>query len=443
MANIWATEAWAIVIAACSLILLGELGGNWFFAALITLGSYISWLYYRLLKLETWIRSGTRLSQVYEDNGFVGIIIRQLYEQKKIHNQRKRKTKRVLRRLNRNISALPDATVLLDNEFRIAWCNEPARYLLNLRSPQDLGYKISNLIRDPELLTYLNEPESRDSIEIESQIDENITIQVKLVVFDDNQLLLIARNISDQKQLQQSLKNFVANASHELRSPLTLIVGHLEMLEAEKNLSDAGQSSLQTAQRQAGRMKKLIEELMLLSQVESSSLEPGEGEKISISELMNNVIAALEEYAGRDRVDLDYPEDLSLLGIRVEIEGICINLIENAIKYSTPGTAIRVRWIVNDRGEYLFTVEDQGPGIDPGEIPRVTERYFRGAKSRAETAGSGLGLAIVKHAAKKHGGRFSIESKPGQGSRFSVNFPSYRCIGAPTRVDEAANLTDR
>ena len=442
MANIWSTEAWAIVIAACSLALLGELTGNWFFAALVTLGIYIGWLYYRLIKLEQWIRKGTKISQTYDDNGFVGIIIRQLYEQKKTHNQRKRRTKRILRRLNQNISALPDATVLLNAEFQIEWCNEPARYLLNLRSPQDLGYKINNLIRDPELLAYLNDPDSRDSIEIESPVDPNITIQVKIVSYGGNQMLLIARNVSDQKQLQQSLKNFVANASHELKSPLTVISGHLEMLDGEKKLSDNGRRSLQTAQRQAERMKELIEGLLLLSQVESSRLEPGEGEKISVTELMVNVMAGLEKYADQDRIDLEYPDDLVLLGINVEIEGICINLIENAIKYTTPGTPIRVKWTQNIRDEYVFSVEDRGPGIDAEEIPRITDRYYRGARSRAETAGSGLGLAIIKHAANKHGAILEIESEPGKGSCFSVTFPSYRCQHAQSKAAPVINLAD-
>ncbi len=440
MANIWSTEAWAIVIAACSLMLLGEMSGNWFFAALLTLGFYIAWLYYRLLKLEQWIRKGTKVSQVYDDSGFVGVIIRQLHEQKKTHNQRKRHAKRILRRLNQNISALPDATVLLNSEFQIEWCNEPARYLLNLRSPQDLGYKLNNLIRDPELLAYLNDPESEDAIEIDSPVDPDITIQVKIVSYGGRQILLIARNISDQKQLQQGLKNFVANASHELKSPLTVVLGHLEMLEGEKKLSDNGRRSLQTAQRQAERMKELIEGLLLLSQVESSHLEPGEGDRISVTELMVNVMTALEKYPDRDRVSLEYPDDLFLLGVNVEIEGICINLIENAIKYTTPGSPIRVRWTENFLGEYVFSVEDRGPGIEADEISTITKRYYRGARSRAATAGSGLGLAIVKHATNKHGGKFSIESESGKGSCFNVTFPSYRCIGAPAPV---ARIADR
>ena len=317
MSNIWSTEAWAMAIAACVLLLLGAISGNWTVATLITLGAYIGWLYHRLLKLEQWIRKGTRVSEVYDDPGFLGVIIRQLHEQKKIYNQRKKRTKRILRQMNQNIAALPDATVLLNRDSQIEWCNEPARYLLNLRSPQDLGYKISNLIRDPAFLDYLRNPAKKEYIEIDSPADQGTSIQVKIVSIGGNQALLIARNISDQKLLQESLKNFVANASHELKSPLTVISGHLEMLEAEDELSASGQRSLQTAQRQSERMKDLIQGLLLLSQVESYRLAADEGDRISITELMINVMAALEKYPDKDRISIDYPQDLFLLGVNV------------------------------------------------------------------------------------------------------------------------------
>lgn len=428
MQNIWSTEAWAIVIAACTLALLGTVTGEWFIASLLTLGSYIAWLYRRLLKLEHWIRNGTSVSQVYEDQGFVGIIIRQLYEQKKVNNERKRQIKRIFRRLKQNIAALPDATVLLNHDYQIEWCNEPASFLLNLRSPQDLGYRINNLIRDPALLSYLQDPSARQYIEFDSPVDPGIRIQVKLVSMSGKQFLLIARNVSDQKLLQESLKNFVANASHELKSPLTVISGHLEMLESENKLSDSGKHSLHTSQRQAERMKELIQGLLLLSQVESYSLAPDEGEQISITELMINMMAALDKHADKGRIQLDYPEDLLLLGVNIEIEGICINLAENALKYTTPDTTIQIKWGITNRDEYVFSVEDQGPGIETEDLSKLTRRYYRGAKSRADTSGSGLGLAIVQHAATKHGATFEIDSTPTKGSRFSVTFPSYRCI---------------
>lgn len=442
MYRVLSAESSALITAALALGLLGLLIGNWFIASLITFGAYILWLFRRLDKLEQWVRHGTKASQVYDDGGFVGTIIRHLYQQKKSHNQRKKRTKSILRRLNRNISALPDATVLLNPEHEIEWCNEPAKYLLNIRSPQDLGYRISNLLRDPEFLKYLGKPESREYVEIESPGDLQISAQIKLVEIGNGQLLLIARNVSDQKQLQESLKNFVANASHELKSPLTVISGHLEMLESENRLSEPGQASLETAQRQTARMKELIQSLLLLSQVESYQLRPDEGERIAILEIMTNTIAAMEKYPGRDRIQWDYPSDFFLLAIKAEIEGVCINLVENALKYSKPGTPIKVSWDKNDNGEYVFTVADQGPGIDPQDMPRITERYYRAARTAADISGSGLGLAIVQQAAHKHGATLEIDNKPGISATFRITFPSYRCLGDERKVARVIRLAD-
>jgi two-component system phosphate regulon sensor histidine kinase PhoR len=189
-------------------------------------------------------------------------------------------------------------------------------------------------------------------------------------------------------------------------------------------------------------MKDLIQELLLLSQVESYRLATDEGDRISITELMANVMTALEKYADRERVSLDLPENLFLLGVNIELEGICINLVENALKYSSPGTPIQVKWVESFRGEYVFSVEDQSSGIEVEDIPKLTKRYYRGAMSRADTTGSGLGLAIVQHAATKHGATFQIESEPGKGSCFSVIFPSYRCLREQRQSARVIRLAD-
>ena len=431
-----------MVVATLALFLLGIVLGNWFASSLITLLGYILWLYRRLARLEKWIRRGTKTSQVYDDDGFVGIIIRHLYQQKKTYNQRKKRTKSILGRLNRNISALPDATVLLNSELEIEWCNEPARYLLNIRSPEDLGYRITNLIRMPNFHDYLQNHKKDDFVEIVSPSDQQITVQIKLNSIGDGQKLLIARNVSDQKLLQESLKNFVANASHELKSPLTVISGHLEMLESEDRLSNNGQTSLQTAKRQATRMRDLIQSLLLLSEVESYQLRPGDGERIAVVELMSNVFAAMDKFDDKHRIESEYPDNFFLLGVKPEIEGICINLVENALKYSPPDTPIKVEWIENFLGEYVFVVTDQGSGIDEAEIPRLTERYYRSPRHASDIAGSGLGLAIVNQAATKHGAFLQIESHSGKGTSFSVNFPTYRCLREELATAKVFNLAD-
>ena len=435
MKKIWASESWAITSVIIVTLFLGTLSGFWYASLLLALLGYIGWIYYRLLKLEKWVSRGTKLSKVYDDHGFIGTIIRHLYQQKKTHSQRKKRTKDILGRLNRNISALPDATILLNEYREIEWCNEPAHYLFSIDMRNDIGQRITNLIRNPKFLEYLEAPEERPYLEIESPGDHSVTVQIKLVRFGDDQSLLIARNVSDQKQLQEGLKNFVANASHELKSPLTVINGHLEMLEAESGLTDAGMQSLQTAQKQSERMRQLIEDLLLLSQVESYHLQPGEGERLDVGHLMENVVKALDIGENKGRIQSTVSAGLRLLGVKAEIEGVCFNLIENALKYSNPGSAVKVEWSSNEESEPLFKVIDQGSGITEQDIPNLTQRYFRGSHTTVDSvAGTGLGLSIVEQAAHKHGAILLVDSRPGVGSTFTIVFPSYRLLD---RTDES------
>jgi two-component system phosphate regulon sensor histidine kinase PhoR len=322
------------------------------------------------------------------------------------------------------------------NEYReIEWCNEPAHYLFSIDMRNDVGQRITNLIRNPKFLEYLEAPEDRPYLEIESPGDHNVTVQIKLVRFGDDQSLLIARNVSDQKQLQEGLNNFVANASHELKSPLTVINGHLEMLEAESGLSDAGMQSLQTAQKQSERMRQLIEDLLLLSQVESYHLQPGEGERLDVGHLMENVVKALDIGENKGRIQSAVSAGLRLLGVKAEIEGVCFNLIENALKYSNPGSVVKVEWSSNDESEPIFKVIDQGPGITEQDLPNLTQRYFRGSHTTVDSvAGTGLGLSIVEQTAHKHGALLLVDSRPGVGSTFTIVFPSYRLLD---RTDES------
>lgn len=440
MNKIWKTEKLAIFFTVGWILLIGFIFQNWVIAILLPLAVYIIWLYSRLLQLEKWLARGTKTSQVFNDNGFIGLIIRHLYQQKKVNNKRKKRTKEILRRLNTNISALPDATVLLNQNFEIEWANAPASYLLGIYR-NDIGQRIDNLIRHPEFHRYLIDPDNEPNLEMQSPIDQKIMLQIKAVRFGKDQRLIIVRNISDQKQLQEALKNFVANASHELQTPLTSIIGYLEMLEMEQGLSETGKKSITVLQQQSQRMKQLIQDLLMLSRVESYQLQPQEGDPLSITDSMNHVMAAIGKSCNQEATHCDIPAGFYLLGIQSEIEGICINLIENAIKHSSHNTSINISWALNDQGEYEFSVSDKGRGIDDQDLPFITDRYYRGQHTSYEQlSGSGLGLAIVQQAAHKHGATLTIDSKRNQGSTFTVIFPSYRTIQQKAEISNVFSL---
>lgn len=428
MFRVLASESTYLSIAALGFLLLTMGIGNWLVALVIVLASYIATLYYRLLRFEKWVSRGTKTSEVFDDNGFLDVFIRHLYSQRKSSNQRKSKTKQILNRLKKNISALPDATVLLNADHEVEWSNEPARYLLNIHPRVDHGLRITNLVRDPQFVEYLKNHKQQEFVEIESVADKNRTIHIRLVPYGNNQLLMTARNVNEKKRLQESLKQFVANASHELMSPLTVISGHLEMLESESNISAIGKKSVKTAQRQAVRMQALIKNLLFLSQAESYQLQPNEGETLAVDTLLNNVISGLKNDCDPERLKVTQGAGLALRGIRTEVEGLCRNLIENAFKYSEEGTPIEVSWSENDQSEFTFAVTDHGEGIPEHELSDITRRHYRGKSAlEAQIEGTGLGLAIVKHCAQKHGASLDITSELGEGSTFSVTFPSYRC----------------
>ncbi len=440
MNKLWVTEKFAIFFTIGWIFLLGIIFQNWLVATVLPLVSYIIWIYVRLYRLEKWLSQGTKISQVFDDNGFIGIIIRHLYQQKKVHSKRKKRLKNILRRLNTNISALPDATVVLNQQLEIEWSNAPASYLLGINR-EDIGQRIDNLLRQPEFFQYLMKPENKANLEMPSPLNHKESLQIKVVNFGDNQRLIIVRNISEQKHLQEALKNFVANASHELQTPLTSIIGYLEMLEMEQELSAAGKQSITVLQQQSQRMKQLIQDLLLLSRVESYQLQPEEGDHVSISDSMDNVMVVIGETCNHKSIQCDTPEGFYVLGIQSEIEGLCINLIENAIKHNPKDTPIKISWALNRQGEYSFSVTDKGSGIKAKDIPCLTERYFRGSKTTSEqVSGSGLGLAIVKQTAQKHGARLDINSKLNKGSTFKVTFPSYRTIQQSQKISNVYSL---
>ena len=428
MKQIWQMEKTAIFITVTTILVLGYFFENWIVALLLPLTTYIIWMYSRLFRLEKWLARGTKSSEVYDDHGYVDLIIRHLYQQRKAYSKRKKRIKQLLNRLNTNISALPDATVLLNQNFEIEWSNQPAAYLLGI-SRDDIGQRIDNLIRNPIFHKYLRKPEKRQHLELESPLAKDITLHIKVVRFGSNQRLIIIRNVSDQKQLQAALKNFVANASHELQTPLTTIMGHLEMLEMQDELPESAQHSISVAQHQSLRMKSIIQDLLLLSKLESHRLNMDEGKPIDIHLMMTSVFKTLNRTCDDGNIVCEIPQGFRMLGEVKEIEGLCINLIENALKHTPMDTKITICWSENSNHEYVFAVTDQGQGIPEKDLPYLTDRYYRVQNARKENiSGSGLGLAIVQQAATKHGAKLEIKSQLNQGSTFSVTFPGYRVI---------------
>ena len=241
------------------------------------------------------------------------------------------------------------------------------------------------------------------------------------------------RDISDLKEAEQIRTDFVANVSHELRSPLTALSGFIETLSNDPQLeTDARSRFLDLMDMEAGRMVRLIDDLLSLSRVEAHQRQKPRG-KVDLKTLLSRIISSVQPQAEKEKKQLKLVADntdKTVAGDIDELTQVFQNLIENAIKYGRRNSTITISVLSDQKVPYVnglastVVVEDQGEGFSAHHIPRLTERFYRVDSHRSRNkGGTGLGLAIVKHIVTRHRGRLKIESEPGTGSRFSVSLP--------------------
>ena len=326
--------------------------------------------------------------------------------------------------------ALPDGVVILDGE-RIAWCNDTARAHFQIDPATDAGRPVTHLVRIPEFTGYLEGGDFARPITLRQPHAADRVLSVQVVSYGEEQSLVLSRDVTRFERLESVRREFVANVSHEMRTPLTVISGFLETLRDEKD--PAAQSHyLDLMAGQSGRMLRLVEDLLTLSSLESSPPPPME-EAIDMRALLERLAAEARALSGgRHTIEVQGDSDAQLCGSEKELSSAFSNLVSNAIRYTPAGGTVRLRWHATAEGA-AFEVEDTGIGIPPEHIGRLTERFYRVDRGRSrETGGTGLGLAIVKHALGRHGATLAITSQPGHGSRFSAGFAGPR-VRAPLR----------
>jgi two-component system phosphate regulon sensor histidine kinase PhoR len=233
-------------------------------------------------------------------------------------------------------------------------------------------------------------------------------------------------------------KDFVANASHELRSPLTVISGYLDELADDQELGPEWREPVADMRRQAQRMREIVEDLIELSRLEATADE-AEMTPVDVPALLERLVREERTAAGgKPRFELEIDYVLALRGSESELHSIASNLITNAVKYTPADGTISVRW-GREAGGAALVVRDTGIGIAPEHLPRLTERFYRVDRARARSkGGSGLGLSIVKHALQRHGGRLEITSEEGRGSVFTAHFPARRILARSVAAIKAS-----
>ncbi len=430
--NPWAAEIGRFVALLAGALVLGQLAGHPLEALLVAALAYAASLLLQLHRLERWIRAGKK-SHPPPARGIWSELYQQVHRLHLRARKRKRKLANALKRLRQSVAAFPDAAVILDGEDGIEWFNAGAGRLLGLKMPEDLGQRVTNLVRHPLFQDFLEGRGEPGAIEIPSPEDEHLVLSITLIRYGADQRLLLARDVSHLARLEQVRRDFVANVSHELRTPLTVITGYLETLEDEGDeLPPVWQRSVQAMSEQANRMTHLVQDLLLLARLESDGDPASPHEPVAVPAILSGLEEELRlRSAGRHRIESSVDGRLWLAGDAQQLRGVFNNLLENALQYTPDGGQISLRWYPDEAGAH-FTVRDTGIGIAPQHISRLTERFFRvdAGRSRAR-GGTGLGLAIVKHALSHHGAHLRIESAPGVGSSFTCDFPPARVLEPP------------
>lgn len=330
-------------------------------------------------------------------------------------------------RYRKTLAALPEGIVLVKNDWALSWCNQNAAAIFGIAGEQDSGRHIFAFIHDSHVLNYIKAGHFDEPF-IWRQPDSDRVLELRIVVADHKNALIITRDITEQEQLDAMRREFVANVSHELRTPLTVLMGFLGMaLEGiDKNNAKATLQvqHMELMHDQASRMQRLINDLLTLSRLETGSSTKAP-EAFSLSELVKTITAETSVIASGTHTVTCSVEPVRIVGYSDEIQSAIANLMTNAIRYTPKGGSIHARCSVRDDGTIAVSVTDNGIGIDPKHIPRLTERFYRVDKSRSrDTGGTGLGLAIVKHVLLHHNARMHIQSQLGKGSTFTVIFPA-------------------
>jgi len=426
------SPAWAFALArlagALGLALtLGLIFGHVELWLAIVLGGMLTWQLVNLFRLQRWLRH--RSQEVPPDLGGVWgdviALIGRIYRRKLFH---KRRVTQLLREFRRLSAVMPDGVVLLSAGREILWFNRMAAQLLGLRRKADRGMPIENLVRQPEFSQYLQRQGGSAGVVIRMQGGERSLWLV--VIPAGGRLLMLVRDVTREALVEQMRKDFVANASHELRSPLTVISGYLDQLGDEGGLGPEWREPIADMRRQAGRMGEILGDLLELSRLEAGADE-APMQPVDVAGLLEQLVRqARTDAAPVPNFTLEIEAGCGLLGSERELTSIASNLISNAVKYTPASGTITVRWTCGDAGARL-SVADTGIGIAAEHLPRLTERFYRVDRARARASGgSGLGLSIVKHGLQRHGGRLEITSAEGRGSTFTAHFPAQRVMTA-------------
>lgn len=380
-----------------------------------------------LHRMLNWI-SGPLDAPVPDASGIWGEFVSRMNRRVKTRQQEKDLLKQSLEQFQSALEALPDGVIFMDAHRRILWMNTLAVDMMGLIPGQDQGTPIEHLVREPEFTNYLQKGEFSEPLMFHPNRRDQASFMISLISYGVDRSLLAIRDLTRLEKLENVRRDFVANVSHELKTPLTVINGFIETLQMhhESLPADKRQRYLDLALAQSQQMGRLIQDLLTLSSLEARATLADQT-RVPVKALVEELVISAEALSGGEHtINMNIPVDLSIHGSAAALRSIFGNLINNAVNYTPAGGLINIVWRETG-GEGVFSVQDTGIGIPAIHLPRLSERFYRVDQGRSrETGGTGLGLAIVKHALSRHQGHLEIKSLVNQGSTFEAWFPKER-----------------
>ena len=431
MSTVWVRSLWLLLAIVCfvfaplSIVFDLTWGLTGVIAALLLL---LFWHLRYLKQLMHWLE-GPLNSPLPRGRGAWEIAFAGLHRRVRIRLGQHQALSETLDRFRQAVQALPDGIIAFNRHRQIEWLNGRAEDYFAISAAVDQGQALTNMIRHPDFVGYLDAGHFEEPMIYRGGRVEGLTLLLQVIPYGENQNLLVARDISQIERIETMRRDFIANVSHELKTPLTVVAGFSEMLADDfEAYGDAEiKHYLALICEQNARMQRLIEDLLTLSSLESGTAAASD-ERVEIEPMLRSVLSDAQALsAGRHEITLRIETPSVLAGCANELRSAIGNLAGNAVRYTPPGGRIDLVWRVQ-QGCGEFFVADTGIGIPAQHLPRLTERFYRVDRSRSrETGGTGLGLAIVKHVLTRHHAALEIESELGKGSRFTAHFPA-RCL---------------
>ena len=390
----------------------------------------------RAARLMRWLK-GNQQAMAPRDAGFWGELAYRVERQVRLRDGALVQEQRRLGDFLSAIEASPNGVLLLDANDQIDWCSAVAADHLGLDARRDRGQPITNLVRSPAFVGFLQDSAWPDPLLLLAP-GGMLQLQVAVRAYGNGQKLVITQDVTERLRADAMRRDFVANVSHEIRTPLTVLAGFVETMASLPLSSTERERVVVLMQQQTDRMQVLVADLLTLAQLEGSPRPPAD-RWVALSPLLARAVddgRALS--SGRHQISCALPAGLSLAGLEAELTSALANLLTNAVRYTPAGGQIDIAWRDRADGGGEIEVRDSGIGIAREHLSRLSERFYRvdGSRSR-DTGGTGLGLSIVKHVMQRHGGSLLVDSEPGAGSRFRLLLPAGR-VRREARVAETA-----